>query len=76
MSTITIPQELKNEKKLVAVPHKAYEEFLDWQRRLKSKREFIPTENEKKTLRRARKNAARGVYMTLTELGDALGIEG
>ncbi|MBI4599490.1 hypothetical protein HY732_01045 [Candidatus Uhrbacteria bacterium] len=75
MSTITIPQELLKEKRLVAIPHKTYEDFLDWQKMIKSQRTFNPTSAEKKSLLRARKNIVKGNYLTLAELRDALGIE-
>lgn len=75
MPTITIPQELAQEKKLIAIPHKTYEEFLEWRRKLKSRHEFKPTAREKNALLRARKNVARGAYITLTELHDALGVK-
>lgn len=73
MPTITIPKELATEKKLVAIPYKTYADFLEWQRKLKSRHEFNPTLREKKALLRARKNLSRGAYKTLTEVRDALG---
>ena len=68
MTTITIPKALANDKNLVAVPRATYEEFLAWQRRLKSRRTFVPTARELKALARGRKNFARGKYVTLDEL--------
>ena len=75
MTTITIPQELTQNRNLVAVPKVAYEEFLAWQRRTKSARTFKPTPAERKALARARKNLVKGEYLTLSELNHALGID-
>lgn len=75
MAVVTIPKELLKEKNLVAVPRKNYEEFLAWQKKIKSVRIFKPTAAERKALLRGRKNFAEGKYMTLEELRDALGIK-
>ena len=72
---VIIPKELAKEKNLVAVPRRNYEEFLTWQKRIKSARTFKPTAAEKKTLLRSRKNVAKGNYLTLEELKNALGIK-
>lgn len=73
MSTITLPETIAKTGELVAVPRDAYEDFLAWQKRVKSVRTFKPTAAEKKALARARKNLARGDYLTLTELRHELG---
>ena len=75
MTTITIPKELTEDKNLVAVPKVDYEEFLAWQRRVKSVWTFKPTPSEKKALARARRNLAKGEYLTLSDLKHALGID-
>jgi len=76
MTKITIPKEINTLKNtdLVAVPRNAYEEFLVWQKRVKSIRTFKPTAQEKKALQRARRNFARGKYTTLGDLKHELGI--
>lgn len=68
MTTITVPKELSQEKNLIAVPRTTYEEFLVWQKKVKSVKTFKPTVTLKKALARARKNLAQGKYFTLTEL--------
>ena len=68
MATVTIPKELIERKDLVAVPREAFEEFVAWQKKLKSAKTFTPTTAEKKVLAKARKNRARGKYQTLHEL--------
>lgn len=74
MTTIIIPKDLAKNKTLVAVPHEAYEQFIAWQKKIKSTRTFEPTAAEKKSLQRARKNFARGAYVTLDKLQHELGI--
>lgn len=75
MTTITIPRELAKNQKLIAVPHNLYEEFLNWQRKIKSVKTFKPTASEKKALVRARKNLAQGKYITFKQLKYELGID-
>ncbi len=62
MTTITIPKALTKDANLVAVPRATYEEFLAWQKRVKSRKTFAPTAAERKVLARARRNFARGRY--------------
>ncbi len=70
MTTVTIPHKLK-EDDLIAIPRKEYEEFLEL-------RKAIPlvelTPSEKRDLKRARKEYARGEYLTLDQLENELGI--
>lgn len=74
MPTITISTELNNKEKLIAVPQTTYEEFLAWQKKIKSAKTFKPTIAEKKSLARARKEFAQGKYNTLAELKYELGL--
>lgn len=73
MTTITIPKALTKDTNLVAVPRATFEEFLSWQKRMKSRRSFTPTAQERKVLARGRKNFSRGKYVTLDELEHELG---
>lgn len=75
MPTITIPKEFTQSKNLIAVTPNIYEEFLQWQRVVKSVKTFKPTAHEKKELARARKNFAEGKYITLAELKRELGLK-
>ena len=75
MPTITIPRDIDRDQKLIAVPSRLYDEFAEWQEKIKSARTFKPTAAEKKALARARKNFAKGKYLTLAELGHALGFD-
>ena len=68
MTTVIIPKELNKEKNLIAVPRATYEEFLTWQKKIKSAKTFKPTAAVKRALSRARKNLTRGKYFTLAEL--------
>ncbi len=68
MPTITIPKTLHEKEKLVAVPQKTYEEFLEWQRKIKSARTFKPTKAELRKLERARKDFKEGKYVGWEEL--------
>ena len=74
MTTITIPKELVKNKELIAVPRHLYDEFIEWQEKIKSVRTFKPTTAQKKDLIRARKNYAEGKYITLAQLEHELGI--
>lgn len=69
MVTITIPKKLAKKGDLVLIPREEYENLL----RLKKIREFKPTVAQKKSLREARKEFARGEYITLKQLEHELG---
>ena len=75
MTTITIPKGINTGAELVAVPRRNYNDFLAWQRKIKSAKIFEPTPKEKKELAQARKNFAAGKSVSIDELGHALGIE-
>ncbi len=66
---LTIPKRLTKRGDLVIIPRSEYEEFLHWQRSVKT---FKPTVAEKKALEEARKDFARGNYITLEELKNEL----
>jgi hypothetical protein len=75
MTTITIPQPTKDKEDLIAIPHQAYEEFLEWQKKEKSKKEYTPTQAEKEALQNARKNLREGKCLTIDEAYKQLGID-
>lgn len=66
---ITIPKELAEKGELVVISRSEYEEYLRWQKSVKT---FKPTAAEKKALKEARKDFARGNYITLEELKNEL----
>ena len=66
---ITIPKELTKEGELAIIPRSEYEKFLRWQKSIKT---FKPTPSEKRALRQARKDFARGNYISLKELKNEL----
>jgi len=72
--TIAAVSKKLNEKDFVAVPRNAYDEFLAWQKERKSVNVYKLTASEKKMLAKARKNFAKGEYITLKKLQDELGI--
>lgn len=72
MTAITIPKELRKESNLIAIPRDIYEEFLVWEKKIKSTRTFKPTPAEKRALARARKNFASGKFITLEEFQNEL----
>ncbi len=76
MTTVVIPKLISNNQDLVAVPRDIFKEFVDWQRKVKSVKTFTMTVAEKKRLQKARRNLARGDFMTLDQLKNALGIKG
>jgi len=72
MTTITIPKELSKKGELVIIPRTEYDEFLRF--RLKKIEEVIMTPLQKRMLERARRNLARGKFLTIYELKQKLGI--
>lgn len=73
MTTITIPKGTATNAELVAVPRRNYEEFVAWQKKIKSVKTFKPTAKDLRDLAQARKNFVRGESLTLDELRHALG---
>lgn len=69
MTTTTIPKRITKGAELVVMSRKEYERLLT--SRLVPI--FKPTATQKKALGRARKNLARGKYITLEELRHELG---
>ncbi|MBI3495502.1 hypothetical protein HY065_02655 [Candidatus Berkelbacteria bacterium] len=65
MPTITIPQQVSPDTNLIAIPSSTYEEFLSWQKMVKSKKTFKATAQDTRDLAAARKNYAKGNYITL-----------
>ena len=74
MPTITVPKEI-HEGEYAIIHRKTYEEFLEWQRNVKSVRTFKPTVRDKRALARARKNFLGGNYVTLGQLRHELGFD-
>ncbi len=72
MVAVTIPRELTKKGDLVVIPRKEYEEFLKF--RLRKVKEVKMTAAQKRALQRARRNLARGNYLTIHELRQKLGI--
>jgi len=72
MATVTIPREMAERRDLVAVPRREYEQFIEWQRRVKSAKTFAPTAAQKRALASARKRRRQGEYLTFHELRRAL----
>lgn len=73
MITITIPKKLIKNDDLVVIPRREYEDFLV--SRLKSIKEIELTSKQKKAINTARKNIARGNFITIHELRRKLGIK-
>ncbi|OHB18208.1 MAG: hypothetical protein A2749_00340 [Parcubacteria group bacterium RIFCSPHIGHO2_01_FULL_45_26] len=68
MVTVMIPQNWSGENNLIAVPQRAYAEFLAWQKKIKSIQTFKPTAKEIRELGKARKDFANGKFITLDNL--------
>lgn len=75
MNTTTTPKQSTKNEKLIAIPQEIYKEFLEWQKKEKSKKEYTPTPAEKKALRRARKNLRDGKCLNIDEAYKQLGIK-
>lgn len=69
MSPITIPKKITRGAELVVLPREDYEKLLA----TRVVPEYNPTVSEKKVLARARKNRAKGNFLTLDELKQKLG---
>lgn len=72
MNTITIPRRMAAQGDLVIAPRKEYEDLL--YRCLEKAPEIELISLQKKKLDQARKNMARGNYLTIDELERKLGI--
>ena len=68
MTLVTIPKRLTQKGELVVMPRSEYAALLG----LKKIREFTPTATERRALARARKDFARGKYLTLEQVRRAL----
>jgi 5-formaminoimidazole-4-carboxamide-1-beta-D-ribofuranosyl 5'-monophosphate synthetase len=62
---LEIPKNLIKEKKLVIVPKREYDEFLQWRKAVKF---FIPTYAQKRELRDARADYKKGKYIRFNAL--------
>lgn len=71
MSIITIPKQLIQEKELVLIPKKEYEELLEWKK--KSFQVVKPTKSDLRAIERGRREVVRGDYVTLGEFKKELG---
>ena len=69
MNTVTIPKKIANSDDLVVVPRKEYEALLE----LKSAKEFVPTQPQRRALVRAERNFKRGKTLSYGELVEKLG---
>lgn len=68
MTTVTIPKHLAERNDLVAIPRAVYEDLVDFERQVKSRRVYRPTPAELKAIRAARRRYAKGKYSLLSEL--------
>lgn len=68
MATITIPKHLADAKDLIVIPRAVYNDFVELERQIKSRRTYTPTKAELKALQAARKRYAKGHYTLLSEL--------
>lgn len=75
MTTITIPKEIAKNKDLIAIPRSIYEDFLDWQKKIKSVKTFTLSAKQKKILEKSRGELKKGNYLTIDELRHKLGIK-
>lgn len=62
---LEIPKNLIKEKKLVIVPKREYDEFLQWRKVIKF---FTPTSAQKRELRDARADYKKGKYIKFNAL--------
>jgi len=75
MTTITLPKKLtRSSEDLIAIPRKEYEEFL--RLRLERIPEVKLTPTQKRHIEEARREMAKGNFLTLDELKQKLGLSG
>lgn len=74
MAIVTIPRGLTGQENLVAVSRQTYEEFLAWQKVIKSKKAYTPTATERRAIARARDDLAKGEYTKWEDLKNELGL--
>lgn len=72
---VTIPKKLIKKKNLILIPRREYEEFSEWRAVIQTFKVFMPTADEKKTLRKAREDYKKGKYITWYELKRKLGFK-
>lgn len=72
MPTIMIPKKIIYEGEYTIIPRKTYEEFLEWQKKIKSLRTYQPTKAELRDLQRARRDFKEGKYIEWHKLKDEL----
>lgn len=72
MTTATISKKITKGAELIVIPRKEYERLLT----ARLVPIFNPTAAEKRDLARARKNRARGEFLTIDELERKLGFTG
>ena len=75
MTIITTPKNISKDKELIAVPKKEYAEFSMWKKTIKKYKTFIPTEVQKKELKRARADYKKSNYFTINELKQKMGVK-
>ena len=68
MTTVPIPKHLVGRGDLIVIPRSVYEDFVELERQIKSRRIYVPTKAERKALARARARYAKGQYALLSEL--------
>lgn len=73
MLAVIIPKELTVSKDLIVVPRTAYEEFLAWQKKIKSVKTFKPTKGELRALALGREDFKKGNYISWQALKHELG---
>jgi len=73
MATVTVNKtKIDKDKELVAVPRKAYEEFLVWQEKIGSMKTYTPTKAEIKAIEKSREEFRKGNYVTWKTLKNEL----
>ena len=68
MTAVTIPKHLEGRNDLVAIPRSVYEDLVDMERQVKSRRVYKPTAAELRAIKQARRRYAKGQYSLLSEL--------
>ena len=68
MTAVTTLKHPAARKDLIVIPRSVYEDFIELERQIKSRRVYKPTKAELKALAEARRRYAKGKYKLLSEL--------
>lgn len=67
MAPATRSKKTRLVERFVQIPRESYEEFIAWQRQVKSQKTFVPTKKEFLELQKAKQTLKQKKYLSLEE---------